>query len=243
MISFFQRTIKGFLGISSLERNLELLKENQKESLSFTILDRLFRFERIIPITSWSLSPSKILFLINEILLNNRKKIIEFGSGFSTYVIAKLIQKNNLDIVFYSIESDMRYYELVKEMLIEEELLRHVELLFAPLGDSSMAYKSEMTTWYSKDKLETLDLKDIDLIIVDGPVGGSKYIRYHAVPFLKKSISENFCIFLDDTDRNEEREIIEDWRCLMKVERFISKKNFSVIKSENSLDPSPYFVY
>ena len=163
-----------------------------------------------LPVTTWSLNPSLIVHILNDIIVNNRKSIIEFGSGLSTFYIAHLIKKNKLDVKFYSVDSNNDWIEIVKRNLKDEQILEQVKMIYSPLTPSDFDFK-EHKEWYDTKVLDDHLSEDIfDLVIVDGPWGGFKYGRFGAVSYLfPDKLDNNYFIVLDDTHRTEEMEIVE----------------------------------
>ena len=54
----------------------------------------------------------------------------------------------------------------------------------------------------------------IDLLLIDGPPGygdGMSHSRYPAMPALADRMAPNAMVFLDDADREPEREIVARW--------------------------------
>ncbi|WP_283642212.1 class I SAM-dependent methyltransferase [Croceibacter atlanticus] len=200
-------------------------------------LKNLFPNGFFYPETDWSLSSSFIVDALNTILIKDSKFIVEFGSGISTFYIAKLLQVYNLKTKFISIESNLDWANKQRNWLKCQNLDNFVTIIDAPLTNVSSvnSYKSQRT-WYSEKILYDIltNLPPIDLVLVDGPFGeSSPYSRYSAVPFLKDFLAEDFTIFLDDTIRKQEYEISQVWsdQILIKPlynERYckFSKSNF-----------------
>ena len=94
-------------------------------------------------------------------------------------------------------------------------LENYVKIIVTPLINVKEEISKEgQSTWYDSNMLkESLgDILTFDLVIVDGPSGDSTpFARYSAIPFLKDKISTSFSVFLDDTHRDEEIEIVNDW--------------------------------
>src|SRR5690606_34701415 len=137
--------------------------------------------------------------------INDRKCIVKFGSGISTLYIAKLLKNNQLKASFYSIESDLNWLNKIKDDLKVLELTEYVTFIEAPiekvLGDLAI---DGQQLWYDTKILdqEFGDLKDIDLVLVDGPLGSlTPNARYSAIPYLKPRLASNYSVFLDDTHR------------------------------------------
>ena len=56
------------------------------------------------------------------------------------------------------------------------------------------------------------ELSDIDVLFVDGPVGGTSHrARYPAFPVFADRLAPGALVVLDDTDRPHEREIFRQW--------------------------------
>jgi len=79
------------------------------------------------------------------------------------------------------------------------------------------------------------------MIIVDGPKGERKYSRYGAIPYLfPDKLDNNYLIVLDDTHRNEEMEIVEDWNKKIGSNIF-PLNNYTILSNENKFDSTPLF--
>lgn len=72
------------------DRTLNLLNEQMAQER----LMKLFDNGTYIPQTSWSMSPTFIIHIINLILFLKPKNVIEFSSGFTTLCLVKIIKKN-----------------------------------------------------------------------------------------------------------------------------------------------------
>ena len=182
-----------------------------------------------IPLSEWAISPSTIAHVLNDIVVNDRKSIIEFGSGASTLYIAKLLKSNKIEASFFSVESNAEWANKIKKQLELLDLTNYVNVIIAPINsvDKSLSL-GEQKVWYDVDVLniELENINSIDLVLVDGPFGGlTSNSRFSAVPYLKERFSKTFAIFLDDIDRNDEKAILENWEEILqcstrKVERY-----------------------
>ena len=211
----FLRSLK-----ETINRKINYIVNRQNRSLqtvfSFMQLSNLFNEEVFIPMTSWSISPNLILHVLNDIDINNRKCIVEFGTGASTIYIAKLLQMTQNNAFFYSIESDAVWAEKIRRKLQSLQLLEYVIIILAPKTEvyEHLLFKDQKL-WYNAEILnkELKDVTDIDLVLVDGPSGkGTPYSRFSAIPFLKEKLSLDYSIFLDDTNRLQERQIADNWK-------------------------------
>lgn len=190
----------------------------KKISLNNTLLNESFNTLKLIPIinklktyfpvTSSSIDNKGLSIILNDIVTNNRKNIIEFGSGFSTILIAKLLEINKIKANFLSIEEDEKYFNFLEKFLKKENLDKYVNLLHVPIEKNQ-----NLENWYSESILikKTENINSFDCIIIDGPQAyqkGKEYIREPALPFLANKFNNNSLIFMDDTNRKSEKEII-----------------------------------
>lgn len=239
MKNYIRNKIKGVTGIKSIESRLEQLKK-QNEIIALELLRDLMPKTIFIPLTLWSILPSTVLHIANEIIINNRKSIIEFGSGFSTFIISRLIERNNLDIEFYSVESNKEWIQTIKGELNKENLIDYVNIIHAPLTSSPYTFKGHKN-WYDVKILDKFcSNKSFDLVVVDGPPGIETYARFGAIPYLQSKLKEDFFILLDDTNRLEESEIVEEWSNTLKVD-FKNFNIYSIINNSTTFESRPVY--
>jgi len=239
MKKYTKNKVKTILGINSIESRLGQLSK-QNEIIALELLRDLIPETIYIPLTSWSILPSTVLHITNEIIINNRKSIIEFGSGFSTFIISRLIKKNNLDIEFYSVESNKSWIETIKSELNKEDLVDYVKIIHASISSSPYIFKGHKN-WYDVKILDKFfSNKSFDLVVVDGPPGTETYSRFGAIPYLQNKLKEDFFILLDDTNRIEESEIAEEWSNILKVN--LEKFNvYSILYNFTTLESRPVY--
>lgn len=190
-------------------------KNHSENALALSYILSQFPAKYYSPLTSWSLEPIAIMHVLNHIILHDKKQIIEFGSGFSTVCIAQIIRNNSLRTKFAVIENDPISLDRLKRELEFRGLIDFVTLILAPVVtvESELAFKNQ-ELWYDQNSIgnNLYEFDSIDTIVVDGPVGASTpCARYSALPFLLERLSEDCFILLDDTDREDELEIIHAW--------------------------------
>ena len=169
-----------------------------------------------LPFSKASLNFSSLAVVLNDIIVNNRKTIVEFGCGISTIVIAKLIKRNSLKgVKIISIENDVKWLNVIQNLIETENLKESVHLVHAKLEKSEFSLDNNL--WYDNDPiLSILNSfgKKVDCVLIDGPAAWYKDVyrsRYPAFPFIHKYLDRDCAIFLDDTNRDGEKEIIEMW--------------------------------
>lgn len=186
-----------------------------------------------------AIAPSALKLVINEILINRRSTIVEFGAGISTVFMAKVLQGTGGRLV--SFESDLDWADLVRGWLAEESLTENVELIVAPLGPCSKSL--EGLNWYDSRLVRSaLSGLSIDCVLVDGPIAyrrGLEMARYPAIPMISDLLADHFAIFLDDTNRAGERRIAELWANELDVEftHFLGRGGISRSARGAAFDP------
>jgi hypothetical protein len=89
------------------------------------------------PYLPWSraaLAPSAIATILNDIIINNRQVIVEFGGGISTIYIARLLAKHNSGKLI-TVEHDLDWLKILQDMLDAEKISERVSLVHAPLTE------------------------------------------------------------------------------------------------------------
>lgn len=195
-------------------------------------LESLHKISKIInqlngyyPYTSSALSPRLLEIVMNDIIINNRKKIVEIGSGISTIVISKLIKTNLIDCQFYSIEENAAWMSVLKSHLEKEDLNKYCHLVNIPVKLKNNEYEFD-------EKIMSnfiLNLGDIDMLIIDGPIAANKTkdIRRHILPRFIKSLGDKYSIYLDDTNRKSEIVTIKEWESKYGL-KFLNFGTFSI---------------
>jgi hypothetical protein len=227
------------------DQRIEDLHQLQEDQLALTQLFKMFPDGMFLPLTTWVVSPREIVHACNEIVINNRKTIVEFGSGFSTICIAQLLKLYGRQATFITVEENSAWAAELARILDSFGLRSYVTIVTAPVSDIKLPIgKAGQTKWYDTDLLSKAfqDISDIDLILVDGPTGAvSKHARYSAIPFLKDKLSKDFVIFADDTFRAEEKNMAMEWKDLLNT-NWRTFKRYTYLYSGSSLDAEPYGV-
>ncbi|MDZ7611976.1 MAG: class I SAM-dependent methyltransferase [Candidatus Moranbacteria bacterium] len=181
-----------------------ILKENLSASVLSNLLDGTY-----LPITDSSIDLSSLRLILNDIVVNNRRNIIEFGSGISTVVFARLFKKNEISGKIYSVDESEDWIKILKKIIKKESLEEYVVFINAPLKKNKNTKSLGGLRWYDEDILnQKIENCKFDLVFVDGPCAykeSIKFSRYPALPFIYKKLNSRFSVFLDDADRSGEK--------------------------------------
>lgn len=186
------------------------------------------KFKQYIPHNSSSIDFKSLSIILNDICINKRKSIIELGCGFSTLVIAKLIQLNNLKCDFITVDHDEKWLNHIKELLLNEGLDKNVNMQYMPLEND----------WYNLQFINEVNvgLNSIDSLIIDGPPAhkhGNEYSRKPAMLKLNDYLSANCFILLHDTDRLAEKQIIKEWEKTFQIKFINTGRSSYCIKGQS----------
>jgi hypothetical protein len=208
---------------------------------ALSLLNQVFQTS-YLPFTKFSLRPTCLAMILNDLVINRRTTILEFGTGITTLAIARLIRNNRLGARLFSIEHDESWFRLIAGQLKSERLDDLVELIYAPLIPCRRALDGNH--WYDGAILEDrLQGCRPDLVVVDGPPAykeSARRARYPALPFLYGRLAAAFSIYLDDVDRDGEKQVMEKWSAEYTLQFDTSKNTFGYAVRGHHFDPRPF---
>lgn len=172
-----------------------------------------------LPWGSGAMRPAGLVAVCNDIVLNERRRILELGSGLSTVLLARLLTQRLPPGGFRmaAVEHDPRWARWVGEQLEREGTGADVTIIWAPLTPQPLA--DDGLRWYDEAAV-TLGLREglrddpIDLLLVDGPpahAAGHSLARYPALPVLRDRLAPGGTVVLDDAERPGEQEVLRRW--------------------------------
>jgi hypothetical protein len=126
--------------------------------------------------------------------------VLECGSGLTTLVLATAAWTQARPSV--SLEDDARWNARIRAALPRRARSR-LDCRVVPLVDHGDF------DWYD---VEAVNLPNgIGLVVCDGPKGTTRGGRYGLAPVMKDRLAPGCIVLLDDTSREAERAIIEQW--------------------------------
>jgi hypothetical protein len=241
MLREIKQKIKKYSGLEYITELIKLSIWKNKNTEALIHLQKLSPYGSYMPMTVWSMSPTVIVHILNDILINDRRCIVEFGPGISTLFIARLFKEYQLNTKFISIESNPFWKSKMDSLIKREGLQDYVELILAPILEKDEKLFS--SKWYSTEILDKhlTHVNNIDMVIIDGPPSLiCETIRYHAIPYLIGKLAPSYGIFLDDSYRDGERKIIEAWEEILKV-KFYDMQRYAYCKNGEYHDSIPVY--
>lgn len=163
------------------------------------------------PLRGWAISPDIALMLYKYILNTKPKKVIEFGSGASTIIIAEAMKENGFGRLI-SVDHSETFGKITLERVNSANLNDFVDSRIKPLKPWPGEHISEndANEWYDLSVL--YDCHDIEFVFVDGPPGlGGPCSRYPALPAVFEYLTVDAQIWVDDANRPDEKLICKTW--------------------------------
>ena len=158
------------------------------------------------PTRGWAASPDFLTNLCDYIEEHRPAVIVECGSGVSTIVAARFLQRQGIAGHILSLDHDAVFAGKTAENLRRLGLGDYATVCTAPL--TALDLNGVTYQWYD---LSGVNLPAaIDLIVVDGPpmpIAGEEG-RYPAGPMLARRLAGSGAIMLDDANRPGERRIV-----------------------------------
>ena len=165
-----------------------------------------------LPWSSSAVSPATAAKLCNELSINGRRTVVEFGPGLSTLVMAAWAERARQEVTIVAFEEDESWIRVLSEQMVVGDYAR-VRLVHAPLAPPGQTYPFPVERWYSALG-EDLPEASIDLVVVDGPSAYQTewmYDRYPALHFVREHLSSRCAVVLDDAERHGEVAIVRSW--------------------------------
>jgi predicted O-methyltransferase YrrM len=168
--------------------------------------------QRLPGLGDWAVTPATLLTMLEEVYRRSGPvTVLECGSGSSTAFLALALRERGQGGRVVALESDSVFAEVTRERLRGFDIDDVATVVDAPLVDVVVPGREEPALWFDLAGLPP-DLPPVDLLFVDGPVGGSSsQARHPAFPLLASRLAPGAMVVLDDTDRADEQAILRQW--------------------------------
>ena len=201
--------LSGAYGLLWLRRDLR--RERQRETQRMQQLAWLaadIRSRQPLPTWVGGMARPELLQATWNLIREERpRRVLELGSGLSTLVMAYALEASGQGEMF-ALEDVAPHAAATRRLLAEHGLAERARVLDAPLRQ--WEWDGRQLPWYSLTNLPA-DAA-FDFLLVDGPAGYlGPSIRYPALPLLQERLAQNARILVDDTNRPDERAMVERW--------------------------------
>ncbi|PND29929.1 hypothetical protein C1I89_31845 [Achromobacter pulmonis] len=230
-LSLRERADEDF--IAQIDKKIEKIEQSQKRNVenSMKQIEACIRLQHylgpdiILPDThNWPISPDFGVLLINLVEQHGYQGIIEFGSGTSTLILAKTLERvaqrgGKLPAPLLSFDHLKEYRDKTQGLINQACLAARTNIVLAPLVEWLDA-GGDQYAYYACDEALQAFQKQLPyeecrlLVIVDGPPAATcRHARYPALPKVLETLGKNHRIdfLLDDYLRSEEQEVAARW--------------------------------
>lgn len=178
----------------------------QVESL-MQLSGRVDSSHRRLPLSGgFAMNAEGLLWLTDLLQDHQPRKVLEVGSGASTSWMGEFVRRHGGKIV--SVDHLEEYAAQTRHEVEGRGLGDSVEVRLSPLQPIDI--KGRTFQWYGPEAFH--DLRDIDLLVVDGPPQSTgESARFPALPLLLDRLAPGCLVVMDDFNRPDERAIVEDW--------------------------------
>lgn len=189
--------------------NQWLKTETVKEVESLMRLQEMFDIDPLSPLLGgWAMDPAAMLALVDHISSTKPERVLELGSGVSTMWIAMALKRNGRGKLI-SIDHLDKFADRSRAAVALHGLQDVAEIRVAHLQEIEV--DGNLYDWYDPKVLE--DISGIDLLLVDGPPGGTGPLaRYPAIPLLRECLTAGAIVVVDDSSRPDEAKMMRLWK-------------------------------
>lgn len=155
------------------------------------------------PMGGAAASPDFLLVLARCVMANRPEVVVEFGSGTSTFVLARCLKLNGTGCLV-SYDHSASFAQITRRQLAAHRLFPAIKVvpLRAPETHKGVG------RWYDVDDLP----RHIDMLVVDGPPAAfHPETRSGAGAQTFARLRDGGLVFLDDAHRDGERRIAARW--------------------------------
>lgn len=157
------------------------------------------------PTEWWPADPRLLLEIARAVRSQRPALIVDIGSGSTTLVAAACCKRFKSGRVI-AFDHEAEYAEATRRSIAEHGLQDYATVIHAPL--TGVEFPGGRGQWYDPAAFAAVT-RPIDLLIVDGPPGSTgPQARYPVAPFLFDRLAGDARIFLDDTHRQDEQQIL-----------------------------------
>lgn len=164
---------------------------------------------RLLPrLTGAALDPEAAHALADLVIRTRPQTVVELGPGATTVLLGLASGSFDGPMEIWSVEDDDTWSNRA-EQLVGYHAIPRCQVVTAPLTQQRVG--NWEGRWYSPDAVASLPDR-IDVLVVDGPDNVRQLnARYPAYPMLRTRLATGGTLFVHDTDRADESNMVADW--------------------------------
>lgn len=222
---------------AKIDKYTKKIFQYKNEELPAFLIHELFHQGVYLPFTTSSLKMKFLACMANNVVVNSKKNILEFGTGISTIILARLFKMNNIDAKVTSVDESAEWIAIIKNIIDKEGLSHFVNFVCAPTVKSN---DLENSFEYDAAILNPiLNNQKFDFVIIDGPSAWQKsniMSRASNIKHFKNCLTENFSIFVDNADREGEQKLVNKIETQLNLKSNYIDTTFAVFSKGNSFN-------
>lgn len=158
----------------------------------------------------WAATARSVLAILDEIQrAPGPVTVLDCGSGSSTVLDALVLRARGKGGHVYALDADADFAEETRGYLRAHGVEEYGTVVDAPIVDVTLP-DGRTVPWYDLSGLP--DIGPVDVLFVDGPIGTlAPEARFPAFPLLAARLAPGSLVVLDDTNRPDEKAIVERW--------------------------------
>lgn len=207
-----------------------IVNESTEETAALWAISGLFlpTESKLLPqLGGYALEPTAAHQLLQLFVQHQIATVVELGCGSSTVLMSMFSMQLHSRVQIYSVEAEPLYAERLQRWLGYHDAT-NCEVLVAPLEELQLP--QWRGRWYSPLVLDRLP-NNVDLLVIDGPANERQIgARFPALPLLTGHLADGALIFVDDTDRPDERRMVERWQADGLVEILDRRRRCTVLR-------------
>ncbi len=229
-MNFFARSLRRLIGTNRIiNQNTSVINILEGQNRLIQEIYNANVFNSSIEGSSWlkdkSFSPGRwavdysCLYILYRIL-NDMKpnSIIEFGLGQSTKILYQYAQAYNAELVTF--EHDKNWIDF-----FSNSITNYDESFISLVETETVTYKGKNSLRFQKEYLDSVN-EGIELVFLDAPFGSKRYSRIQILDMLPEKLNKNnFCILMDDSQREGEKDTIKEVLTLLENSNIPCKTN------------------
>ena len=188
------------------EQNMQIISQQQELLMAHKYHDTVADYEWLkykgISPGGWAINYAFCYTLVRTLNAMHPQNILECGLGQSSRIVHQYAAYYGVRAV--TCEHDEEWIAFLGDEIgnnypinVQKAELEHIE------------YNGQRTLTY-KNLSDIFNGKRFDLFVIDGPFGSPHYSRSQSIGLCRDNLQYRFCIIIDDTEREGEKETIEE---------------------------------